>query len=135
VEKHKIILNIMLIATLGVGLTSCTKKTASITVNNINTGTTDGDVNGNGGDASHSYDWINLTTQATYAMDLTSSVGGTFNLTVKDASGNVMLDRTLTAGVGDDSASGVSSIGQSGTWMVIITLTDFEGDGSYSVDS
>ncbi|MBL4715146.1 MAG: hypothetical protein COC01_08710 [Bacteroidetes bacterium] len=108
---------------------SCTFPTI-----NTNSSTGDGDVLGKGGDATTSFTWNNSKTQGEYAMDLTSSNGGTFNLTLKDASGTEVLNKTLTAGIGDDSASGTTSTGTAGDWTVTISLTDFNGDGSYSLD-
>ncbi|MBL4655083.1 hypothetical protein JYT53_01045 [Cytophagaceae bacterium AH-315-L13] len=108
---------------------SCTFPTI-----NVNTTTGDGDVTGAGGDATSTFTWNNTSTKAEFAMDLTSSNGGTLNLTLKDASGTEVLNKTLTAGVGDDSDSGQSSAGTVGDWTVTITLTDFNGDGSYSLD-
>lgn len=108
---------------------SCTYPTI-----NLNSVTGDGDVTGGGGTATASTTWSNSATKGEYSMDITSSNGGTFNLTVKDAAGTTVLNETLTAGIGDDSKSGLTSAGTAGTWTITITLTNFNGDGSYSVD-
>lgn len=93
----------------------------------------DGDVTGDGGSASRTFAWNNSRTTAEYNMDITSTKGGSMNLVIKDADGTVVLDRTLQKGVGDDSASGVSNTGIPGEWEVTITLTNFNGDGSFSI--
>ncbi|MBN4052066.1 hypothetical protein JYT53_01040 [Cytophagaceae bacterium AH-315-L13] len=112
---------------------SCTYPTI-----NVNTSSSDNDVNGDvigaGGSATSTFTWNNTSTKAEFSMDLTSSNGGSFNLTLKDASGTEVLNNTVTAGIGDDSASGLSSAGTVGDWSVTITLTNFNGDGSYSID-
>jgi hypothetical protein len=67
-------------------------------------------------------------------MDITAAKGGSFRLVMADADGNVVSDQTLTRGVGDDSKSGVSSQGTPGDWTITITLTEFAGDGSFSIN-
>ena len=66
-------------------------------------------------------------------MDITAAKGGSFQLLVKDANGKVVLDKTVVAGQGEDSRSGVTTAGASGEWTVTVNLTDFIGDGSFSL--
>ena len=108
---------------------SCTYPTI-----NLNSTTGDGDLTGAGGTATASTTWSSSTTQAEYAMDITAAGGGSFQLAIKDADGTVVLDETLTKGVGDDSKSGCTTAGTIGTWTITITVTNFSGDGSYTVD-
>ena len=93
----------------------------------------DGDVTGTGGSLSSSYTWNNPLTTVDYNMDITSARGGSFQLILQDAEGTVVLDRTITAGQGEDSRSGVSQAGVPGDWTVQIVLTNFNGDGSFSI--
>ena len=66
-------------------------------------------------------------------MDITAASGGSFQLIIKDANGSTVLNNTLTKGVGDDSASGVTNSGTEGDWQITVTLTNFNGDGSFSI--
>ncbi|THD66625.1 hypothetical protein E7Z59_12605 [Robertkochia marina] len=93
----------------------------------------DGDVTGTGGSLSNSYTWSNPLTTVDYNMDITTSSGGSFQLILQDAEGTVVLDQTLVKGQGDDSRSGVSQAGVPGDWTVQIVLSDFNGDGSFSI--
>ena len=92
-----------------------------------------GDVNGDGGSNSSSYTWNNSGTAADVNMDFTAASGGTYKLELKDASGAVMFSGILNDNSSDDTISALSSSGQSGDWTVTITLTDFSGDGSFSM--
>lgn len=108
--------------------------TASVTITTpTQIGDIGGDVTGNGGSYTQTYDYVNQMATADYNMDFTSGPGGSFKMVVQDADGTEVLNRTLIKGQGDDSASGVTSSGTPGTWKVIITLTDFDGDGSFSL--
>lgn len=107
---------------------------ASVTITTpTQVGDIGGDVTGNGGNYTQTYDYVNQMSTADYNMDFTSGPGGTFNVVVQDADGNEVLNKTLVKGQGDDSASGVTSSGTAGTWKVIVTLTNFNGDGSFSL--
>lgn len=127
--KHSI-LSLLLI----VSLTSCQEEepTANVSVNSVGSDF-GGDVTGDGGSTVRSYEWNNSLTTAEFNMDITASKGGSFQLELIDAEGVTVLDRTLVKGQGDDSRSGVSSAGTAGTWRVLITLTNFNGDGSFSL--
>lgn len=107
---------------------TCTYPTVT-----VKAGGDDGDVVGAGGNKTSTHTWTNNNSKAELNMDLTSSKGGTFQIVVTDADGTEVLNETLTAGVGDDSLSKCSATGTPGTWTVKITLTKFNGDGSFTL--
>ena len=96
-------------------------------------GDVDGDFTGNGGSGERTFLWQNSLNTADYNADITSTSGGLFQMTVKDADGNVVLNKSLNGGTEPDSFSGVTSVGTSGIWSVTITLSSFNGDGSFSL--
>lgn len=96
-------------------------------------GDVDGDFTGDGGSATRTFLWQNNLTTADYNADITSTSEGVFKMVVKDADGSIVLDRSLSGAVEPDSFSGVTSRGTSGIWSVTITLTTFNGDGSFSL--
>lgn len=105
---------------------------ASVSFNEVGD-TLGGDVIGDGGSTTRTYTWNNSLPTADYNMDITASSGGSFNLNITDPTGKVVLNQTLVVGQGDDSKSGVTSSGATGEWTVTITLTNFDGDGSFSL--
>jgi len=96
-------------------------------------GDIDGDFTGDGGSISKTFYWQNALRTADYNADITTSTDGIFKIVVKDADGTVVLDESLSGAVEPDSMSGVTSVGTSGLWSVTITLTSFNGDGSFSL--
>ncbi len=96
-----------------------------------------GDVNGDfasdGGNATRTFLWENSLGTADYNADITTLAEGSFQMIVKDADGNVVLDKSLNGAVEPDSFSGVTSSGTPGIWSVTIVLTSFNGDGSFSL--
>lgn len=90
-----------------------------------------GDVTGDGGSTSESYVWNNPLAVANWSMDITATNGGSFQLIIEDADGAIVSDRTLTAGVGEDSADGVTAAGVAGDWTIRVVLSDFNGNGSF----
>ena len=119
-------------------LTSCSdddEPTANITVNEGPSGDIGGDFTGNGGNASRTINWTNNLATADYNADITATVTGIFNIVVADSEGTVVLDRTLNGGTEPDTIDGVTSAGEPGNWTVTITLTSFNGDGSYSLSA
>ena len=92
-----------------------------------------GDVTGDGGSTTKNYTWNNPLTSADWNMDITAAHGGSLNLLIEAADGQIVLDETLTVEQGEDSKSGVTSTGISGEWAITVTLTDFDGDGSFSL--
>lgn len=131
--KLKLLPVIILLAVISITTTSCEKEPmATISINETGD-TVGGDVTGDGGSTSRSYKWNNSLRTVDFNMDITASKGGSFNLSITDADGTNVLNETLTVGHGDDSKSGVSASGASGEWTIMVTLTDFDGDGSFSI--
>lgn len=99
----------------------------------INTSATgkSGDISGSGGTASKTFNFSNSSQTVGWDMSINSS-SGSFQLVLKDASGTVVVDKTLTGGSGPQAADGTSASGTPGTWTCIITLTKFSGSGDYS---
>ncbi len=96
-------------------------------------GDIDASFTGNGGSASRSFIWNNNLNTADYNADITSNAQGTFRIIVEDSEGVTVLDRTIDGGTEPDSIDGVTSSGASGIWTVNIQVTDFKGDGSFSL--
>lgn len=98
-------------------------------------GDVDGDFTGNGGSGTRVFDWQNNLSTADYNADITATADGRFQMVVRDANGTVVLDRLLEGGREPDSIDGVTSQGEPGLWTVTITLTNFNGDGSFSLSA
>lgn len=96
-------------------------------------GDVDGDFMGTGGSESRTFLWQNALSTADYNADITASGEGDFNMVVLDADGTEVLNRSLSGNSEPDSFSGVTSAGTSGIWSVTITLSSFNGDGSFSL--
>ena len=96
-------------------------------------GDVDGDFVGNGGSVTRVFSWSNSLNRADYNADITATADGMFQMIVRDADEAIVLDRSLDGAVEPDSFSGVTSAGTSGIWTVTIILTDFNGDGSFSL--
>ncbi|MBN4085163.1 hypothetical protein JYT89_02340 [Flavobacteriaceae bacterium AH-315-B10] len=109
--------------------------TASVNNTSSSTGNFNGDVTGNGGSASETFTWNNAEATADYNMDVTASAIGTFRFMLKDANGTIVLDKTLNGNVEPDTFSGVTNTGTPGDWTATLTLTNFDGDGSYSASA
>ncbi|GAA4974044.1 hypothetical protein [Algibacter aquimarinus] len=128
----------MIMTVFTLSTTSCSSDdgpTVNITVNEGPSGDIGGDFTGNGGNGSRTINWTNNLATADYNADITSSATGTFVMTVADANGTVVLERNLVGGTEPDSFSGVTSAGEPGNWTVTITLSSFNGDGSYSLSA
>ncbi|MFC4721817.1 hypothetical protein ACFO5O_05770 [Geojedonia litorea] len=118
--------------------TSCSSDdgpSVNITVNEGPSGDIGGDFTGNGGSGSRTINWTNNLATADYNADITTTAMGTFQMVVRDASGTIVLDRSLNGNSGPDSIDGVTNAGEPGSWTVTITLTSFSGDGSYSLSA
>jgi hypothetical protein len=96
-------------------------------------GDIDASFTGNGGSVSRSFIWNNSLNTADYNADITATLEGIFRMTVEDSEGSVVLDRTIDGGTEPDTIGGVTSSGASGIWTVTIQVTDFTGDGSFSL--
>lgn len=90
-----------------------------------------GDFTGNGDSGTYSFVWENSSNKASVNFDITTN-SGSVQMILNDAKGNEVLNETRSAG-GNDTFSGVSEEGKKGKWLVTIVLTDFNGDGSYSI--
>ena len=97
------------------------------------TGDVDGDFTGDAGSVTRTFLWQNSLSTAEYNADITATTDGVFKMVVKDVDGNVVLDKSLSGVIEPDSFSGVTASGTSGIWSVTITLTSFNGDGSFSL--
>ena len=133
------LLTILTAMTLFIGtFTSCSEddgQTVNITVNEGPSGDIGGDFTGNGGNGSRTINWTNNLATADYNADITATALGTFQIVVADVNGTVVLDRSLNGGTEPDSIDGVTNTGEPGKWTVTITLTSFNGDGSYSLSA
>lgn len=96
-------------------------------------GDVDASFTGNGGTATRMFSWNNNLSTADYNADITTTTAGSFRMIVEDAQGEVVLDRTIQGGSEPDSIDGVTSAGASGIWVVTIEVSDFSGDGSFSL--
>ena len=96
-------------------------------------GDVDGDFIGDGGSMTRTFTWSNSLSRADYNADITATAAGIFQMIVRDADESIVLDRSLNGAVEPDSFSGVTSAGTSGIWTVTIILTEFNGDGSFSL--
>ena len=96
-------------------------------------GDVDGDFVGDGGSVTRTFAWSNSLSRADYNADITATAEGQFQMIVRDSEEMIVLDRSLDGAVEPDSFSGVTSAGTSGIWTVTIVLTDFNGDGSFSL--
>ena len=132
--KSIIILAIISITLLTTGCSKDDGPFANITltqINSVNTG--DGDFVGNGGSSSKTFAWKNNSSTAGYSADITASTSGIFQMIIKDANGVIVLDRSLNGSVPPDSFSGVTAAGAPGMWTVTINVSNFNGDGSFSL--
>ena len=96
-------------------------------------GDIDASFTGNGGTATRSFIWNNNLRRADYNADITATSEGSFQMIVEDAEGMVVLDRSIQGGTEPDSIDGVTDAGASGIWTVTIRVTNFNGDGSFSM--
>ena len=148
---QNIFLSFLLLAGFGV-LTSCENEDNSFVelrvngqlVQSSNAGLTVGDrsdfngdidasFTGNGGSGTRAFTWNNNLRTADYNADITATSEGIFQMIVEDSEGVVVLDRTILGGTEPDSIDGVTSSGTSGIWTVTIIVTNFKGDGSFSM--
>lgn len=115
--------------------TACTSDdlSANVTLTEGVEGTIGGDFTGNGGNTSQTFSWQNDLTTADYNADITATSSGLFQIIVLDSEGNTMLDRSLNGNQEPDTFSGVTSVGEPGMWSVTINLSNFSGDGSFTL--
>lgn len=104
------------------------------TVDVTSTGTNPaGDFEGDGNAGTYSFAWENSKKRAHLNFDITSP-SGSVQMILNDARGNEVLNQTITGGNSVDTYSGLSEEGAAGMWLVTVILTDFDGDGSYSLE-
>lgn len=96
-------------------------------------GDIDASFTGNGGTTTRMFSWNNNLSTADYNADVTLASEGTFQMIVEDSEGVVVLDQTLQGGAEPDTIGGVTGAGASGIWTVTIRVTNFNGDGSFSL--
>lgn len=89
------------------------------------------DFYGNGDSGTYSFAWKNSLATADVNFDITTPTGSV-QMIINDCQGVEVLNKTRSAG-GNDTFSGVTDRGSAGTWQVTLILTDFNGDGSYSL--
>ena len=92
-----------------------------------------GNFSGNGGSAEKIFSWENSMNTAYHSAIITSSGKGLFKMVVKDADGNIVLNKSLRGDNESDSFSGVTASGTPGIWTVTFNLSSFEGEGSFSL--
>lgn len=126
---------IALALTLFISCSDDDGPTARITINEGTTGDLGGDFTGDGGSVSRTFTWQNSQATADYNADITETSNGTFVMAITDADGTEVLNRSLGETPEPDSFSGVTAAGAAGEWTVTITLTNFNGDGSFSVSA
>lgn len=91
-----------------------------------------GDFIGNGDSGTYKFAWDNPKKKAQLNFDITSP-SGSVQIILEDKKGNEVLNQTLNGGSQVDTFSGISIEGKEGVWVVTINLTNFDGDGSYSI--
>lgn len=130
--KNKKFQAVSLFVLLGLTLvfSSCEKEELTATVNMYQDNAS-GDVMGNGGTATRTWTFTNTSVSAGWDMSI-DATSGSFQLILMDASGTVLLDRTLSAGSGPQSADGTTPAGAAGQWTATLILTNFNGSGDYS---
>ncbi|WP_445385164.1 hypothetical protein ACT6NV_14565 [Robiginitalea sp. IMCC44478] len=96
-------------------------------------GDIDASFTGNGGTAVRMFSWNNNLSTADYNADITATTEGTFQIIVEDSQGVVVLDQSIDGATEPDTIGGVTAAGSSGIWTVTIRVTNFTGDGSFSL--
>lgn len=96
-------------------------------------GDIDASFTGNAGSATSMFSWNNNLSRADYNADITATSEGSFQMIVEDSEGMIVLDRSIQGATEPDSIDGVTSSGSPGIWIVTIIVTDFTGDGSFSL--
>ncbi len=132
--KPTIFILSIIIATLLIS--SCNNDddlSANVTLTEGVNGDIGGDFTGNGGNTSETFNWQNSLSTADYNADITASTNGLFQMIVQDSEGNTVLDKSLNGNEEPDTFSGVTSAGEAGMWIVTITVSNFNGNGSFTL--
>lgn len=90
-----------------------------------------GDFTGSGDSGTYSFVWKNSEKTADVNFDITTS-GGSVQMILNDAKGKEVFNNTRTSS-SEDTFSGTTDEGAKGKWLVTIKLTNFNGDGSFSI--
>lgn len=90
------------------------------------------DFEGSGNSGTYSFAWKNSAKSASLNFDITSPTGYV-QIILNDKKGKEMLNQILYGGSSVDTYAGVSESGKKGTWKVTVILSNFSGDGSYSL--
>jgi hypothetical protein len=117
-------------------ISSCTSDDdliANVSLTEGVNGDIGGDFTGNGGTTSETFNWQNDLSTADYNADITASTNGLFQMIVKDSEGIIVLQRSLNGNEEKDTFSGVTSVGEAGIWSVTINVSNFNGDGSFTL--
>ena len=96
-------------------------------------GDIDASFTGNGGTAVRMFSWNNNLSTADYNADITATAEGSFQIIVEDSQGVVVLDSIIEGAADADTIGGVTAAGSPGIWTVTIRVTNFSGDGSFSL--
>ncbi|MFW5793685.1 MAG: hypothetical protein ACOCWC_05325 [Bacteroidota bacterium] len=91
-----------------------------------------GDFTGDGDSGTFSFVWENYDNMASVIFDVTTAAGGSVQIILNDAKGEEVFNKIIPEG-GNDSFSGMSEEGVEGKWLVIIKLTNIDGDGTYDI--
>lgn len=91
-----------------------------------------GDFFGDGESGTFSFVWENTKNKATVDFDVTTDAGGFVQIILNDANGEEVFNKTRPEG-SNDSFSGYTEEGKKGKWLVIIKLTNINGDGTYDI--
>lgn len=136
-KNYKSVASILIIFLIAILTSSCIDDTNDLSADIILTEGIDGDIGGdftgNGGSTAKVFNWQNDLSTADYNADITATANGVFQMIVKDSGGKIVLDRSLKGNEEPDTFSGVTSSGTPGRWTVTITITNYNGDGSFSL--
>lgn len=142
-KRAKVLFMLSIFALLMVGTISCKKYRkydnmevventypGAVTVTSVGNDPA-GDFTGTNDSGTYSFVWDNPNEKAQLNFDVTTN-SGSVQFIIRDARGNEVLNETRSAG-GNDTFSGMTSEGKKGNWLIEIVLTNFDGDGSFSI--
>lgn len=142
-KRAKVLFMLSVFALLMVGTISCKKYRkydnmevventypGTITVTSVGNDPA-GDFTGNGDSGTYSFVWDNPNEKAQVNFDITTN-SGSVEFHIMDAKGNEVLHEVRSAG-GNDTFAGMTEEGKKGKWLIEIKLSNFDGDGSFSI--
>ncbi len=137
---------ILILSLILLGLASCEKYdkfdnneiiensyTGSVTVDNDSD--PDGNFTGNIDSGTFAFAWVNSKEKAKVKLSIDQSSAGNIQLILNDARGKEKFNKSLTGGDNEISFEEFSEAGKTGTWKVTLIFSNFEGSGSYEIDS